>query len=406
MTFNDILKESWLSISGNKIRSFLTILGIIIGVMAVVVMVTFGETVQKKIDDQFSSLGTSNMTIRPGAAQASGVRTGNRMTLTIQDADAIRQLPGVVAVAPVKMMGSSIIYGNQNWSTSVVGTNTDYQIVNSIEIQDGGTFFDYSAQRNGANYVVLGPKVVDSLQMPANPVGQIVRVGNVPCIVVGVMKSRGDTMGGNQDDMAILPITTLTQRLQSSRFPDAVSMITLKLAEDADNTLSMQTITELLRERHKLKDGDADDFQIMSMQQVLDTMNTITGFMKMLLISIASVSLLVGSIGIMNMMLVSVAERTREIGIRKAIGAKERHIITQFLSESILISFIGSMMGLIIGVVLAKILVPIVLQYSAPISIPAIILSVVVAVVVGIASGVFPAFKAARLNPIDSLRNE
>jgi len=406
MTFNDILKESWLSISGNKIRSFLTILGIIIGVMAVVVMVTFGETVQKKIDDQFSSLGTSNMTIRPGAAQAAGVRTGNRMTLTIQDADAIRQLPFVVAVAPVKMMGTSIIFGNQNWSTSVIGSNTDYQIVNNIDIADGGTFFDYIAQRDGANYVVLGPKVVDELNMPSNPVGQIVRVGTVPCTVVGVMKSRGDTMGGNQDDMAIIPITTLTQRLSSSKFPDAVNMITLKLTEDADNTLSMQTITELLRERHKLKDSDVDDFQIMSMQQVLDTMNTITGFMKMLLISIASVSLLVGSIGIMNMMLVSVAERTREIGIRKAIGAKERHIITQFLSESILISFIGSMMGLIIGVVLAKILVPMILQYNAPVSVPAIILSVVVAVVVGIASGVFPAFKAARLNPIDSLRNE
>ena len=405
MTFNDILKESWLSISGNKIRSFLTILGIIIGVLAVVVMVTVGETVQKKIDDQFSSLGTNTIIIRAGAAQASGVRTGFRMTLTVQDARAIGNLSDVSAVAPVQNASSQAVFGNRNWATNVIGTYPDYAMVQNIEMEKG-TFFDQSAVRNASTFAVIGPKTASELDMPEDPVGQIVRIQNVPFVVIGMTKERGDSMMGSQDDMLIIPLTTLKKRIQGGRFPDAVQTIMLKLYADADNALVTEQITTMLRDRHKLKDDDPDDFQIMDMKQVMEAMNTIAGFMKMLLISIASVSLLVGSIGIMNMMLVSVAERTREIGIRKAIGAKETHIITQFMSESILISFIGSMVGLILGVVLSQFLVPALLDAPAALSIWAVVLSVIVAVVVGFASGVFPAIKAAKLNPIDSLRHE
>lgn len=405
MTMSDILKESWLSISGNKVRSFLTVLGIIIGVMAVVIMVAVGETVEKQISDQFSSLGTNTIVIRAGAAQTAGVRTGNRQTLTIQDSETIARLPDVMAASPTQTSGAQLIYGNKNWASSVMGVYPEYATVQNIEIEQG-TMFDRSAVRNGATYAVIGPKTAQELEMPENPVGSVVRVQNVPFVVIGVTKERGDSAMGSQDDMLIIPITTLKKRLQGSRFPNSVNMISLKLYADADNVLATEQITALLRERHKLKETDADDFRIMDMKQVMETMNTVVGYMKLLLIAIAGVSLLVGSIGIMNMMLVSVAERTREIGIRKAIGAREQHIITQFLSESILISFIGSMIGLILGVGLSQGVGRLVLHYNVPFSAWPVILSVSVAIVVGLSSGVMPAIKAAKLNPIDSLRHE
>lgn len=405
MTFNDILKESWLSVSGNKMRSFLTVLGIVIGVMAVVIMVAVGETVQKQITDQFSALGTNTIMIRAGAAQSGGVRTGNRQTLTTDDAEFIAKLPDVMAVTPVQQSGAQIVYGNKNWSTSMVGAYPDYTTVQNVEIEQG-TFFDQSAVRNASTYAVIGPTTAKELGMPDNPVGQVIRVQNTPMVIIGVTKAKGDSAMGSQDDMIIIPITTLKKRLQGSRFPNAVSMIALKLYADADNTLVTNQITALLRSRHKLKDTDDDDFQIMDMKQIMETMTTVTGYMKLLLIAIAAVSLLVGAIGIMNMMLVSVAERTREIGIRKAIGARESQIIIQFLSESILISFMGSMAGLALGVGLSQGVGRFVMGYNVPFSIWPVFLSVTVAVVVGLASGVFPALKAAKLNPIDSLRYE
>lgn len=405
MTFNDILKESWLSISGNKIRSFLTVLGIVIGVMAVVIMVAVGETVSKQISDQFSSLGTNTIMIRAGAAQSAGVRTGNRQTLTMQDAEFIGQLPDVASYSPVQNASAQVIYGNQNWATSMVGVYPGYEQVQNLEMKYG-TFFNQSAVRNASTYAIIGPQTAEELNMPENPVGEIIRIQNTPLTVIGVTKERGDSAMGSQDDMVIIPITTLKKRLQGSRFPNSVSMITLKLNDGADNALVIEQITALLRERHNLADDAADDFQIMDMKQVMEAMDTVTGYMTLLLVAIAAVSLLVGSIGIMNMMLVSVAERTREIGIRKAIGARERHIIVQFLSEAILISFMGSMAGLLFGVGLSQGIGRFVMGYNVPFSVWPVIVSVSVAVVVGLVSGVMPAMKAAKLNPIDSLRYE
>ena len=405
MTLNDILKESWLSIGGNKIRSFLTVLGIIIGVMAVVIMVAVGETVQTEITDQFSSLGTNTVVIRAAAAQIGGVRTGNRQTLTIDDADVIAKLPDVAAVSPVQTSGVQVVYGNKNWSTSMVGAYPDYTTVQNIEMEYGA-FFDNSAVRNASTYAVIGPKTAAELGMDKNPVGEVIRIQNVPFVIIGVPKEKGDSAMGSQDDMVFIPITTLKKRVQGSRFPNAVNMIAVKLFQDADNSVVIDQVSALLRDRHRLKAGDEDDFQVMDMKQIMETMTTVTGYLKLLLIAIAAVSLLVGAIGIMNMMLVSVAERTREIGIRKAIGARERHIITQFLAESIMISFIGSMIGLILGVGLSQGVGRFILGYNVPFSIWPVVLSVSVAVVVGLASGVMPAIKAAKLNPIDSLRYE
>ena len=405
MTFNDILKESWLSISGNKIRSFLTVLGIIIGVMAVVIMVAVGETVQKQITDQFSSLGTNTIMIRAGAAQSAGVRTGSRQTLTIQDAEFIARLPDVMAITPVQSGSAQVIYGNKNWGTSMMGVYPDYTTVQNVEIEYG-TFFDMAAVRNASTYAVIGPETAEELGLEKNPVGEVIRIQNTPFTIIGVTKAKGDSAMGSQDDMVLIPITTLKKRVQGSRFPNAVQMVALKLYETSDNNLAIEQITALLRQRHRLKDDVVDDFQIMDMKQIMETMNTVTGYLKLLLIAIAAVSLLVGAIGIMNMMLVSVAERTREIGIRKAIGARERHIIIQFLSESIMISFLGSMIGLILGVGLSQGVGRFILGYNVPFSIWPVVLSVSVAVIVGLSSGVMPAMKAAKLNPIDSLRYE
>jgi putative ABC transport system permease protein len=405
MTLYDIAHESWLSISGNKMRSFLTVLGIVIGIMAVVIMVAVGETVQQSITDQFSSLGTNTIMIRAGAAQSAGVRGGNRMTLTMDDVQYLSQLPDVAAISPVENSAAQVVYGNKNWSTSMVGVYPGYATVQNIEMEYG-TFIDMSSVRNAATYAVIGPETAEELGMPKNPVGEVIRVRNTPLTIVGVTKAKGESGMGSQDDMIIVPITTLKKRIVGSRFPNSVNMVSLKLYQDSDNNIATEQITTLLRQRHKLKDSDADDFQITDMKQVMETMETVTGYLTLLLIAIAAVSLLVGSIGIMNMMLVSVAERTREIGIRKAIGAQESTIVTQFLSESILISFIGSMFGLVLGVGLSQGVGRFLLHYNVPFSIWPVIVSISVAIVVGLVSGVMPAIKAAKLNPIDSLRYE
>ena len=310
-----------------------------------------------------------------------------------------------MAVSPVENSSAQVVYGNKNWATSMVGVYPGYEIVQNIEMKYGA-FLEQSAIRNASTYAIIGPDTAEELGMPENPVGEVIRVRNTPLTVIGVTKAKGNSGIMSQDDMVIVPLSTLKKRIQGSRFPNSVGTISMKLYIDADNNIVINQISALLRERHKLQDGVADDFQITDMKQVMETMETVSGYLKLLLVAIAAVSLIVGAIGIMNMMLVSVTERTREIGIRKAIGARESSITIQFLSESILISFIGSMAGLILGVGLSQGVGRFVMGYNVPFSIWPVVLSVTVAVVVGLTSGVMPAIKAAKLNPIDSLRYE
>jgi putative ABC transport system permease protein len=408
MSINDILKESWLSISGNKVRSFLTILGIIIGVMAVVVMMSVGDAVQNQITGQFASLGTNTIIVRAGAAQTAGVRTaaGARNTLTTMDSTAIKNLPDVQYAYPGGYNSVQVIFGNKNWGTTLYGVWPDYEPLQNIEMEHGA-FFDDAAVRNATTHAVIGHKIIQELGLPDNPVGEVIRIMNVPFVVIGSMAERGESgMGANIDDSIVVPRSTQVKRLIGSRFPNSVPSITLRLYPDADNALAIEQISQLLRQRHRIKEGDVDDFQITDMKQVMETMNTVAGFLRMLLMAIASVSLLVGSIGIMNMMLVSVAERTREIGIRKAIGAREKHIIIQFLSESVMFAFIGSAIGFILGMILSQTVLPNVMDMEVPLNMWSAVLAIAVAVIVGVASGVMPARKAAKLNPIDALRYE
>ena len=386
-------------------RSFLTVLGIVIGVMAVVIMVAVGETVKAQIADRFSSLGGNTMMVRAGAAARGGIRSGNRPTLTLDDGDAIRGLPDVIGVTPVHGYNAQIVYGNKNWGTAVMGVGPEFTDVQSTEIEYG-MFFTPAAMRNASMHAVIGPTTARELGLPTDPVGQIIRIQNMPFMIVGMPRPRGDSAVGSQDDMVLIPATTLRKRVQGSRFPNSIKAISIKIDPGADNAVVAEQITALLRRRHRLKDNEPDDFQIMDTRQILESMNRVTGYMELLLVAIAAVSLVVGAIGIMNMMLVSVTERTREIGVRKAIGARERHIVTQFLVECMMLSFIGALVGLVLGVALAQGVGRFVLHYRVPFSAWPVVVSVTVAAVVGLGAGVFPAYKAAKLHPIESLRRE
>ena len=405
MTIRDILKETWLSIAGNKLRSFLTVLGIVIGVMAVVVMVAVGQTVDKQISDKFSSLGSNTMMIRAGTAMRGGIRSGNHPTLTLDDAVAIRRLPDVMALTPIQATNEQIIYGNQNWGTVVMGVGPEFPDVQTTEMEYG-TFIDENAMHNAAMQAVIGPTTARELGLPPDPVGSVIRIRNMPFIIVGMPRARGDATIGSQDDMIMIPVTTLRKRVQGSRFPNSVNGIAVKIYPDADNDVVISQISALLRVRHRLKDFEEDDFQIMDMREIMEKLNRVTGYMQMLLISIAGVSLIVGAIGIANMMLVSVAERTREIGVRKAIGAREKHIITQFLAEAIMLSLMGALVGLVIGLSLAQGVGRFILHYPVPFTAWPVTVSFIVAVAVGLIAGVVPAYKAARLHPIECLRRE
>ncbi|MBI1760274.1 MAG: ABC transporter permease [Acidobacteria bacterium] len=407
MNFLMTLRVAFRALARNKMRSMLTMLGIIIGVASVIAMVSVGQGAQSSIQEQISSMGTNMLTIFSGSMNMGGVRSGtgstSTNTFTADDLDAIkREVPTVAMTSPSVGASAQLVFGNQNWNSRVQGVGEDYPKIRKWQLQSG-EFITEADIRTAARVVVLGQTVVDNLFPGIDPVGQMIRVRELPFRVIGVMARRGTDAGGrDQDDTLFCPYTTVQKKLLSIT---NIQMAYISAITPAATYTAQEQITDLLRQRHKLAASQDNDFMVRNMTDVAETADETNRIMTILLASIASVSLLVGGIGIMNIMLVSVTERTREIGIRMAIGARSSAVRTQFLIESIVLSVLGGLLGIGIGV-LFSLLIPKMLGWPTLVSVTSIIGSVVFSAAVGIFFGYYPARKAASLDPIDALRFE
>ncbi|TAK55939.1 MAG: FtsX-like permease family protein [Bacteroidetes bacterium] len=407
MRFFEILNISFDALVRNKMRSFLTMLGIIIGVGAVIAMIAIGQGAQSSIEAQISSLGTNVLMVFPGSTTRGGVMAGagTNTTLTEEDGEAIReQCPAVNYISPLLRTGGQVVYGNLNWGTSIQGGSPDFFNIRDYRIETGDFFTDADV-RGATKVCLLGRTVVQQLFEGEDPLGQTIRIKNIPFRVVGTLMPKGQNMmGQDQDDIILVPYTTIQKRLMGERNVRAWGYIVSAVSK-AQIPAAQQQITELLRTRHKLGFADDNDFTIRSQTEIAEASSAQSKIMTMLLASIASVSLIVGGIGIMNIMLVSVTERTREIGIRMSIGAKRRDILGQFLIESIVLSLSGGLIGVGIGVGGSNIISQ-VAGWPTFISVTSIVLAVFFSMAVGVFFGFYPARKASRLNPIEALRYE
>lgn len=405
MRFWEILRIAFDALIRNKTRSLLTMLGIIIGVGAVITMVAIGQGAQASVDAQISSLGTNVLMIFPGGTTRSGVTggAGSAPTLTEEDGKAIReQCPAVAYISPMLRTNAQVVYGNLNWNTTIQGGTPDFFAIRDWKI-DKGELFTEQDVRGATKVCLCGQTVLQQLFENEDPIGQIIRIRNIPFKVIGTLAPKGqNVMGQDQDDIIIIPSTTLQKRLLRSPRPWGFIV-----SATANNKIpeAQQQITELLRMRHKLGPTDDNDFTIRTQTEIAEASTQTSRIMTTLLLSIASVSLIVGGIGIMNIMLVSVTERTREIGIRMSIGAQRRDILTQFLIEAIVMSLLGGFLGIGIGII-SSTLISNIAGWPTFISTTSIALAVLCATAVGVIFGYYPARRAARLNPIDALRYE
>ncbi len=396
------------AIKANKMRSSLTSLGIIIGVAAVIVMLAIGNGAQVSIQKDMKSMGSNLMMIRSGSSTSSGARggRGSLPTMKAGDGDAIQEkISKIKLAAPVLEQTNQIVYGNANWATSTTGTDNRYFQIKEWEL-DYGRNFSESDVKNAAKVTILGKTVVTELFGDVDPIGKTIRIKGMPFTVIGVLDKRGENgMGHDQDDVVFIPITTAQKKIIGITFPDQVNMVMLQAVDSEATYSSQEEITQLLRQRHNLGENKDNDFIIMNMTQMQEMMESSTQVMTILLGSIASISLLVGGIGIMNIMLVSVTERTREIGIRMAIGAKAWDIRWQFLMESIVLSLIGGLAGIITGLLGVQIMKT-VTTFTLIIDWAYVIIPFVFSGLVGVLFGFYPAYKASLLNPINALRYE
>ena len=392
------------AISRNKLRSFLTMLGIVIGVGCVIAVVAIGNGATKSVEATINSLGTNFIMIFPGAATQSGARifTG-QSTLTPEDADGMKaEAPAVAYVSPTVRSAAQIVAGELNWGTSIQGVSTDYPLIRSWNVAQGDFFTDTDVKA-AAKVAVLGQTVVDNLFPNGDAVGQIIRIKNVPFKVVGVLEKKGgNMMGQDQDDTVIAPYTTVMKRVAGKT---KIDMIQVSAVSGSQVQEAQNEIEAYLRQRHRIQPGQDSDFMMRSQEEIAQTQAKSMGTLRTLLLSIAAISLLVGGIGIMNIMLVSVTERTREIGIRMAIGAKGRHVLMQFLFEAVTLAIVGGLIGVAIGVA-ASLAVGRFLDWPIVVSPASVALSFGVAAFIGVFFGFYPARKASRLDPIDALRYE
>lgn len=395
---------AWASLIANKMRSILTMLGIIIGVAAVIALVSIGNGVKQDIQNSISSLGSNLLMVMPGAPRTPGVRpsAGSMKSLKVSDYEAISKLDGVRAASPMTNGSYVVIYQNKNWTTSVSGVSYNYLDVNNWSMKSGRFLSEKNVQ-NRERVAVVGKTVVKNLFGDEDPVGAEIRVKNIPFRIIGVLNSKGSgAMGNDQDDMVIIPYTTAMERVEGV---DYLRMIYVTGKDENGIDRLQSDIENLLRVRHGIKDTNLDDFNIQNMNSIMETMEETTGTLTLFLGAVAAISLVVGGIGIMNIMLVSVTERTREIGVRKALGATYSVIVTQFLIEAVVISLMGGIIGIILGIGSSK-LIGMASGMSTVISVPTIVMSFAFSMAIGLIFGIYPARKAAKLNPIDALHYE
>ncbi|HEX7272861.1 MAG TPA: ABC transporter permease [Casimicrobiaceae bacterium] len=400
-----MLEEAWHAMGANRLRSFLTMLGMMIGVAAVIMMLAVGQGAQFAVDQSIASMGSNLFIVLSGSTTSGGLRMGMGATptLTTGDAEAIGELPSIADVAPIAPGTAQLIYGSNNWSTMVAGTTPGYLAVRDWSVESGYAFTD-SDVRSATRVVLLGKTVVQNLFGDAAPVGKTIRIKQSPFLVIGVLAPKGQSLDGrDQDDTAFIPVTTAQTRVFGTQFPGSVRFIVAQAVSADAMTAAERDMTQLLRQRHHLPERTDNDFDIRNLTALANAAAQTTRVMSIMLGAIASVSLLVGGIGIMNIMLVSVTERTREIGIRVAIGAREREVRTQFLLEAIIISLIGCIVGVVLGVG-AAVAANLVARVPVVITGAAVLLAFLVATGVGVFFGFYPANKAARLKPIDALR--
>jgi len=402
------LKISFRALRVNKMRSALTMLGIIIGVGAVITMLAVGTGASERISKQIASVGSNLIIILPGSTTSGGLRmgAGTQQTLKKEDADAIlKECPAVSDVAPVLNGVAQIVYGNQNWSTGVYGTTSSILNVRDWSLVSGRAFTEQDI-RNATKVAILGQTVTDSLFGGTEPLNQIIRIKKVPFTVIGILDKKGQSpMGQDQDDVIYIPVTTAQKKIFGTSFPGMVRSILVKARTTEDLDTAESQIKELLRQRHRIGPRQENDFTIRNLTSILQVAEQSTKVMTLLLGAIASVSLLVGGIGIMNIMLVSVTERTREIGIRMSVGAKTWDIRLQFIVEALTLSLVGGVIGIIAGIAGSQILTALA-GWSTIVSPLSVILAFGFSGMIGIFFGFYPAYKASLLNPIDALRYE
>lgn len=406
MKFANLLKIALKALNNNKFRCFLTMLGVIIGVASVITMLAIGQGSKNSIKEQISEMGSNMIMVHPGNMQRGGVRQSadDMQTLEVEDYEKIRDEAAYIsAVSPQVNSGGQWINGNNNYPSTIYGVTSDYLDIRKLKVKDGAIFTEQDI-KSGAKVCLLGQTVIDNL-FPGgdDPVGKVIRFNKIPFTVIGTLEEKGtNSMGQDQDDVVLAPYTTVMKRVL------AIDYIQGLFASAMDESLTDQAIdelTEILRARHKIKEGADDDFEIRSQQELSEMMNSTSDMMTVLLACIAGISLLVGGIGIMNIMYVSVTERTREIGLRMSIGAKGIDILSQFLIEAIIISVTGGVIGVIIGA-LASWLVNVIAHWPVYIQLYSVVLSFAVCTVTGVFFGWYPAKKASNLDPIEAIRYE